>query len=131
MKFPSTCRTIVRMLGLLGAAAGLTLAAAGPAQAAYPDKPIKLVVPYPPGGATDIIGRVVAQKLGGALGQQVVVDNRGGAGGNIGAAAVAKAEPDGYTLLMGALTSHSIMQTLERKSLGYNLEKDFAPISSV
>nr|WP_194723730.1 tripartite tricarboxylate transporter substrate binding protein [Noviherbaspirillum malthae] len=119
------------MLGLLGAAAGLTLAAAGPAQAAYPDKPIKLVVPYPPGGATDIIGRVVAQKLGGALGQQVVVDNRGGAGGNIGAAAVAKAEPDGYTLLMGALTSHSIMQTLERKSLGYNLEKDFAPITMV
>jgi tripartite-type tricarboxylate transporter receptor subunit TctC len=131
MKFPTTCKTIVRMLGLLGAAAGLTLAAAGPAQAAYPDKPIKLVVPYPPGGATDIIGRVVAQKLGGALGQQVVVDNRGGAGGNIGAAAVAKAEPDGYTLLMGALTSHSIMQTLERKSLGYNLEKDFAPITMV
>jgi tripartite-type tricarboxylate transporter receptor subunit TctC len=131
MKFPTTCKTIVRMLGLLGAAAGLSLVAAGPAQAAYPDKPIKLVVPYPPGGATDIIGRVVAQKLGGALGQQVVVDNRGGAGGNIGAAAVAKAEPDGYTLLMGALTSHSIMQTLERKSLGYNLEKDFAPITMV
>ncbi|RJF92816.1 tripartite tricarboxylate transporter substrate binding protein [Noviherbaspirillum saxi] len=119
------------MLGLLGLATSLTLAASGAAQAAYPDKPIKLVVPYPPGGATDIIGRVVAQKLGGALGQQVVVDNRGGAGGNIGAAAVAKAEPDGYTLLMGALTSHSIMQTLERKSLGYNLEKDFAPITMV
>lgn len=131
MKFPSTCRSIGRMLGLIGLATSLTLAAAGAAQAAYPDKPIKLVVPYPPGGATDIIGRVVAQRLSSALGQQVVVDNRGGAGGNIGAAAVAKAEPDGYTLLMGALTSHSIMQTLERKSLGYNLEKDFAPITMV
>lgn len=131
MTLPSACRTLGRLLGLLGLASSLTLAAAGAAQAAYPDKPIKLVVPYPPGGATDIIGRVVAQKLGGALGQQVLVDNRGGAGGNIGAAAVAKAEPDGYTLLMGALTSHSIMQTLERKSLGYNLEKDFAPITMV
>ncbi|MET0961790.1 MAG: tripartite tricarboxylate transporter substrate binding protein [Noviherbaspirillum sp.] len=99
--------------------------------AAYPDHPIKLVVPYPPGGATDIIGRVIAQRLSTALGQQVIVDNRGGAGGNIGAAAVAKAAPDGYTLLMGALTSHSIMQTLESKTLNYNLEKDFAPITMV
>lgn len=99
--------------------------------AAYPDRPIKLVVPYPPGGATDIIGRVVAQRLSTALGQQVIVDNRGGAGGNIGAAAVAKAAPDGYTLLMGALTSHSIMQTLESKTLNYSLEKDFAPITMV
>jgi len=101
------------------------------AAAGYPDKPIKLVVPYPPGGATDIIGRVIAQRMSTALGQQVIVDNRGGAGGNIGAAMVAKAAPDGYTLLMGALTSHSIMQTLESKTLNYNLEKDFARISLV
>lgn len=108
------------------------LAAPGIASAAgYPEKPITLVVPYPPGGATDIIGRVVAQKLGGALGQTVVIDNRGGAGGNIGAAAVAKAAPDGYTLLMGALTSHSIMATLEKKTIKYDLEKDFAPITMV
>ncbi len=113
-------------------AAAFGLAAPGAAlAAAYPDKPIRLVVPYPPGGATDIIGRVIAQRLSTALGQQVIVDNRGGAGGNIGAAAVAKAAPDGYTLLMGALTSHSIMQTLESKTLNYNLEKDFAPITMV
>ena len=75
------------------------------AMAAYPDKPIKMVIPYPPGGATDIIGRIVALKLGEALGHQVIVDNRGGASGSIGAEMVAKASPDGYTLLMGALTS--------------------------
>jgi tripartite-type tricarboxylate transporter receptor subunit TctC len=113
-------------------AAGLVFALAalpGHAHAGYPDKPVKLVVPYPPGGATDIIGRVLAQKLTEALGQQVFVDNRGGAGGNIGAASVAKAAPDGYTLLMAAVTSHSIIQTLERKTINYSLEKDFAPIT--
>jgi tripartite-type tricarboxylate transporter receptor subunit TctC len=115
---------------VIAAAFGLVAPAAALA-AAYPDRPIRLVVPYPPGGATDIIGRVVAQRLGAALGQQVIVDNRGGAGGNIGAAAVAKAAPDGYTLLMGALTSHSIIQTLESKTINYSLEKDFAPISMV
>lgn len=98
---------------------------------AYPAKPIKMVIPYPPGGATDVIGRVLAQKLHEALGQPVVVDNRGGAGGNIGADAVAKARGDGYTILMGALTSHSIMATLEKATITYNLEKDFAPVSIV
>ena len=105
--------------------------AIGIAQAQYPNKPIKLIVPYPPGGATDVIGRVLAQRLSTALGQQVVVDNRGGAGGNIGADAVAKAAPDGYTLLMGALTSHSIMATLEKDTIRYNLEKDLVPVAVV
>ncbi len=107
------------------------LLAAGGALAQYPNKSIKMIVPYPPGGATDVIGRVLAQRLSTALGQQVVVDNRGGAGGNIGADAVAKSTPDGYTLLMGALTSHSIMATLEKDSIRYNLERDLVPVAVV
>jgi tripartite-type tricarboxylate transporter receptor subunit TctC len=113
------------------AAAAVALLAAGTAFAQYPTKSIKLIVPYPPGGATDVIGRVLAQRLGGPLGQQVVIDNRGGAGGNIGAEAVAKSAPDGYTLLMGALTSHSIMATLEKGTIRYDLNKDLVPVAVV
>ncbi|MBC7435119.1 MAG: tripartite tricarboxylate transporter substrate binding protein [Bdellovibrionales bacterium] len=101
------------------------------ALAAWPDHPIKLVVPYPPGGATDVIGRIVAQRLSTALGQQVIVDNRGGAGGNIGADLVAKSRPDGYTLLMAAMTSHSTMARLERGKLAYDLQKDLVPVQVV
>ena len=131
MIFNARRRAFSRTVGSLVIAATFGLAAGTALGAAYPDRPIRLVVPYPPGGATDIIGRVVAQRLGTALGQQVIVENRGGAGGNIGAAAVAKAAPDGYTLLMAALTSHSIIQTLESKTINYSLEKDFAPITMV
>ncbi len=107
------------------------LSAAAAAFAQYPNKPIKLVVPYSPGGATDAIGRVLAQHLSPALGQQVIVENKAGAGGNLGAESVATAPPDGYTLLMGAMTSHSIMATLEKDTIRYSLEKDLVPVSIV
>lgn len=113
------------------ASASILAIAAGPAFGQYPNKSIKMIVPYPPGGATDVIGRVLAQRLSTALGQQVVIDNRGGAGGNIGADAVAKSPPDGYTLLMGALTSHTIMATLEKDTIRYNIEKDLVPVAIV
>ena len=97
----------------------------------YPDKPIKLVIPYPPGGATDVIGRIMAQELSKSLNQQVVPDNRAGDSGNIGADMVAKSPADGYTLLMGALTSHSINANLDKDRIRYNLEKDFTPVDVV
>ncbi|HRE13978.1 MAG TPA: tripartite tricarboxylate transporter substrate binding protein [Usitatibacteraceae bacterium] len=112
-------------------AAAFALVATAALAQPYPNKSVKLIVPYPPGGATDVIGRVMAQRLTTALGQQVVVDNRGGAGGNIGAEAAAKSPPDGYTLLMGALTSHSIMATLEKDKLRYDLSKDLVPVAIV
>ena len=101
------------------------------AAGAYPDKPIRLIIPYPPGGATDVIGRIVGKTLGDEIGGQVVIENRGGAGGNIGAAEVARAAPDGYTLLMGALTSHSVMATLEKDTIQYDLTKDLTPVGIV
>ena len=115
----------------LGTAALLALLAALPVQAAYPERPIRLVVPYPPGGATDVIGRILGQHLGAELGQQIVIDNRGGAGGNLGADAVAKAMPDGYTLLMGAITSHAAIARLQRGRLSYDLLKDLSMLMVV
>ena len=98
---------------------------------AYPDKQVRLVIPFPPGGATDVIGRIMAQELSKSLNQQVVADNRAGDSGNIGADMVAKAPADGYTLLMGALTSHAINSNLEKGSIKYDLEKDFTPVAIV
>jgi tripartite-type tricarboxylate transporter receptor subunit TctC len=95
---------------------------------AYPNKPIRLVVPFPAGGTTDIVARDVAVQLSKALGQTVLVDNRPGAGGNIGADAVAKAPPDGYTLLMGTVGTHAINVSLYAK-MPYDAIKDFAPVS--
>ncbi len=109
--------------------ASLIMATDAAAQA-YPSRPVRLVVPFPPGGPLDIIGRAIAQKLGDAWGQGVFVDNRPGAGGNIGAELVAKAAPDGYTILMGALSTHAVNPSLYAK-MPYDAVKDFAPITLV
>ena len=105
------------------------LAAAAAAQS-YPTKPIRLIVAFPPGGSTDIIARIVGQKLGERLGQQVVIDNRGGAGGTIGTEIAARANPDGYTLTMGTTSTHVIAAGAYAK-LKYDPIKDFEPITLV
>lgn len=99
------------------------------AHAQYPNRPVKLIVPFPPAGATDIVGRIVAQKLGEQMGQSVVVENKPGAGGSIGSDLVAKSTPDGYTLLMATSSTHSIGPVLQK--LPYDPLKDFAPITHV
>jgi tripartite-type tricarboxylate transporter receptor subunit TctC len=96
-------------------------------QSTYPTKPVRLVVPFPAGGTTDIIARATAQKLSEAWGQQVIVDNRPGAGGNVGSELVAKSAPDGYTLLMGTVGTHAINPSLYAK-MPYDHVKDFAPV---
>ena len=105
------------------------IAASAACAQGYPTKTVKLVVPYPPGGPTDIVARVVAQKLSEQTGQQFIVDNRGGAGGNIGAEAVARAPADGYTLVV-ATTAHAINRSLF-KNLSYDIKKDFVAVSQL
>jgi len=114
-----------RALQVLGASLALPYALAR-AQADYPNKPIRMVVPYPPAGGTDIVASILVEQLALALGQQIVIDNRGGAAGNIGTDLVAKAAPDGYTVLF-TLSSHTINPKLYDK-LPFDVEKDFAPI---
>jgi tripartite-type tricarboxylate transporter receptor subunit TctC len=96
----------------------------------WPNKPIRLIVPSPPGDGSDLMARAIGQKLSEALGQQVVVDNRTGAGGRVGAELAAKAPPDGYTLIMGNAGSHAINGALY-KDLPFDLERDFVPITQV
>jgi tripartite-type tricarboxylate transporter receptor subunit TctC len=115
------------LLGLVGLLAPTTGVYA---QDGWPSKPIKIVVPFAPGGTTDILARAVAPELGKALGQSVVVDNRPGAGGNVGAELVAKSAPDGYTFLMGTVGTHGINKALYAK-LPYDPQKDFAPVTLV
>jgi tripartite-type tricarboxylate transporter receptor subunit TctC len=95
---------------------------------AWPAKPVRLMVPFPPGGSTDIVARIVGQKLGERLGQSIVIENRGGAGGTLGTAQAAKAAPDGYTLTVASTSTHVVAPSVYQK-LDYDPVKDFAPIS--
>jgi tripartite-type tricarboxylate transporter receptor subunit TctC len=119
-----------RLRGAMLAAAvafGVVVAPFATGQSTYPTKPVRLVVPFPAAGTTDIIARATAQKLSEAWGQQVIVDNRPGAAGNIGSELVAKSAPDGYTLLMGTVGTHAINPSLYAK-MPYDHVKDFAPV---
>jgi len=113
--------TVIRVVAL-----SLALAAAAALAQDYPTRPIHMIVPYPPGGGTDIVARVITEPLGQALGQPIVIDNRGGAAGNVGTEAAARATPDGYTMLF-TLSSHTINPKLYAK-LPFDVERDFVPI---
>src|SRR5580765_3084799 len=117
---------MVRLIALV--LCSLFVTAAG-AQDAYPSRPLKFILPFPPGGGTDILGRVIAERLSASLGQPVVTENRGGAGGNVGAEAAAHSAPDGYTIVLVA-PSIAISPSLYSK-LNYDPVKDFAPIAMV
>ncbi|MEO8134109.1 MAG: tripartite tricarboxylate transporter substrate binding protein [Betaproteobacteria bacterium] len=122
----------MRALHLVACLITTLMVVAAPAAVAqpYPNKPIKLVAPSTPGDAPDVIARLVADKLSVVLGQQVVVENKPGAGGVVGSDAVAKAPPDGYTLIMGNAGSHGINAAVYAK-LPYDIQRDFAPVSQV
>ncbi len=131
MKFNTqTSRRRLLAAGVALAAGFAGVSGSAFAQGTYPTKPITMIVPFSAGGTTDILARIVSLQLGKALGQPVVVDNRPGAGGNIGASLAAKAPADGYTLFMGTIGTHAINQSLYSK-LPYDPVKDFAPITRV
>lgn len=117
-------------LALIAGSAHFLIAGPSLAQSGWPNKPVRIVVPFAPGGTTDILARAVAPELSKAFGQQFVVDNRAGAGGNVGADIVAKSAGDGYTLLMGTVGTHGINKALYAK-LPYDPQKDFVPITLV
>src|SRR5450759_3837886 len=119
------CLAATATLTLLGAGSAL----AQPAAELYPSKPIRFILPFPPGGGTDIIGRILADRMATDLGQPVVIENRGGAGGNVGAEVAARSAPDGYTIVMVA-PSLAISPSLYKK-LNYDPIRDFAPIGLV
>jgi tripartite-type tricarboxylate transporter receptor subunit TctC len=116
-----------RALFAAAVCAAATLHAAGAAAQAWPAKPIRLMVPFPPGGSTDIVARIVAQKLSERLGQSIVIENRGGAGGTIGTALIAKSAPDGYNLAVASTSTHVVAPGVYAK-LEYDPVKDFAPV---
>lgn len=116
-------RVVIAVLALVGMA---PVAGAD----GYPDHPVRMIVPFTPAGATDLLARLVGERLGAKLGQSVVIDNRAGAGGNVGAEIAARAAPDGYTLLMGPASVYAISATLYPR-LGYDLVRDLTPVSLV
>jgi tripartite-type tricarboxylate transporter receptor subunit TctC len=120
---------VKRILALAVGTAFAVLASSSFAQA-WPSKPIKYVVPFAPGGTTDILGRTIAEKLSVALGQPVVIENKPGAGGGVGAEMVAKSPPDGYTIMGGTISTHAINASLY-KNLGYDPVRDFVPITLI
>ena len=122
-----TIKNVALVFSVLAAATSLSLAQT---PAAYPVKPITMIVPFPPGGVTDLVARELAKRLSDGLGQPVVVDNRAGAGGNIGTAALAKAQPDGYTLGVMTVSAMSIGPHIH-KSLSFVPSKDFTPITNI
>ncbi|SHN00447.1 tripartite tricarboxylate transporter substrate binding protein [Rhizobacter sp. OV335] len=125
-----TCPTRRQVLATAAAATTAALAFPVRAQGAWPTKPVRIVVPFAPGGTTDILARALAPELSRVFGQQFIVDNKPGAGGNVGAEQVAKSAPDGYTLLMGTVGTHGINQSLYPK-LPFDPIKDFAPVTLV
>jgi tripartite-type tricarboxylate transporter receptor subunit TctC len=125
-----TCLTRRQLLAATAATVTAGLALPLRAQGAWPTKPVRIVVPFAPGGTTDILARALAPELSRVFGQQFIVDNKPGAGGNVGAEQVAKSAPDGYTLLMGTVGTHGINQSLYPK-LPFDPIKDFAPVTLV
>src|SRR5689334_3311022 len=119
----AACAILVALFGLAPA----TAFAQAPKPPTYPAKPVRIIVGYATGGATDIVGRLIAQKLSESTGQSFFVDNRPGASATIACELVARSAPDGYTLLIAATTSHSILPSLMK--LNYDAQRDFAPVS--
>ena len=117
----SSCCAPIILFALTAAAQHATYAQA------YPSKPVRMIVPFTPGGSTDVIARVIAQKISESMGVQVVIDNRAGAGGNIGVEMAAKSPPDGYTLVMGHIGTMAVNPTLYKR-LPYDPLRDFAPV---
>ena len=115
-------------IGTLGALAPAALQAQGAVPAGFPEKPLRMIVPFPPGGGNDIIGRAVAQRMSEVIGQQVVVDNRPGAGGVVGVTIAAQAGADGYTMLLGSVGMLAHNPAL-KADLAYNPPRDFAPVT--